>query len=105
MPLDCLNKVYYGLILMFILGIGVSYQGSISDFNIINKGVPQGSSLSPLLFSIFINDPPKVCSTSQIHLDADDTMIYSSTSDISFIQHSLQSDFGVVQKQPKQTFT
>ena len=76
----------------------VTFQGSQSDFKVIDKGVPQGSSLGPLLFSIFINDLPQICSDSQTHLYADDTVIYSSSTDISRIQHSLQSDFNLVQK-------
>ena len=75
----------------------VSFQGSLSEFKINDKGVPQGSSLGPLLFSIFINDLPQICLDSQIHLYADDTVLYSSSSDILQIQHSLQSDFNLVQ--------
>ncbi|XDV11150.1 hypothetical protein PO909_000166, partial [Leuciscus waleckii] len=48
----------------------VTFQGSQSGFKIIDKGVPQGSSLGPLLFSIFINDLPQICPDSLIHLYA-----------------------------------
>ncbi|XDV21785.1 hypothetical protein PO909_026805, partial [Leuciscus waleckii] len=75
----------------------VSFLGSQSDFKIIDKDVPQGSSLGPLLFSIFINDLSQICSDCQIHLYADDTVLYFSSSDISQIQYSLQSDFNLVQ--------
>ena len=75
----------------------VSFQGCQSGFKIIDKGVPQGSSLGPLLFSIFINDLPQTCSNCQIHLYADDTVIYSPGSDTPQIQHLLQSDFISVQ--------
>jgi len=76
----------------------VTIQGSQSSFKMIDKGVPQGSALGPLLFSIFINDLPQICSNSSIHLYADDTVLYFSSSDILQIQHSLQLDFNLVQK-------
>ena len=53
--------------------------------------------MGPLLFSVFINDLPNTCLQSQIQLYADDTVIYSSGSDIMQIQSSLQSDFNRVQ--------
>lgn len=76
----------------------VSFQGCQSDFRIVEKGVPQGSSLGPLLFSLFINDLPQACSNTQILLYADDTVLYFTNSSISQIQHTLQSDFNSMQK-------
>lgn len=71
---------------------------SFSQFVIMDKGVPQGSCLGPLLFSIFINDLPQICVDSQILLYADDTVIYSSKRDINLIQSSLQFDFNIIQR-------
>ncbi len=71
----------------------VSFQSSNSDYLVIDKGVPQGSTLGPLLFCLFINALPKTCLHSSIPLYANDAVIYSSHSDISYIQSSLQSDF------------
>ncbi len=76
----------------------VSYQGSQSDLKVMDKGAPQGFSLGPLLFSIFTNDLLQVCHDCHIQLYADNTLIYSSKSDISHIQRSLLSDFNTVQK-------
>lgn len=76
----------------------VVFNGAFSQFMIMEKGVPQGSCLGPLLFSIFINDLPQMCSDSQILLYADDTVIYSSKRDINSIQSSLQLYFNTIQK-------
>lgn len=75
----------------------VSFQGSQSDFKVVEKGVPQGSSLGSLLFSIYFNDLTQVCSNTQILLYADDTVLYSSNCNITQLQHTLQSDFNLMQ--------
>lgn len=47
-----------------------------SRFSEIKSGVPQGSVLGPLLFSLFINDLPAVLEYCSIHMFADDVQIY-----------------------------
>ena len=46
-----------------------------SEWLPLKFGVPQGSILGPLLFIIYVNDLPKVCSNVDILLFADDTNI------------------------------
>ena len=50
-------------------------QGSVSQPNIITCGVPQGSNLGLLLFSVYINDLPNCLEEIQASMFADDTNI------------------------------
>ena len=71
--------------------------GVTSDWNHVHTGVPQGTILGPLLFTIFVNDLVEHCS---INLNADDTTIYCSAKDPSIIKdlHVLGSDLSRVAK-------
>lgn len=63
--------------------------GSLSAFRQLNTGVPQGSVLGPLLFSLYINDISRYLDTgiSRI-IYADDIQIYAPCH-ISELQHLL----------------
>ena len=63
----------------------------MSDTKLIDKGVPQGSILGPLLFTIFINDFPSCLSNAFCNIFADDTMIGVSDKSIKKIQQLLQN--------------
>ncbi|XP_014209269.1 uncharacterized protein LOC106639941 [Copidosoma floridanum] len=65
--------------------------GEISQTLFRSSGVPQGSSLSPLLFSMFINDLSAVCKGLNYHLYADDFCFYISgktEEDPRIVQHA-----------------
>ena len=47
----------------------------MSNTKLIDKGVPQGSTLGPPLFTIFINNFPSCLSNAFCNIFADDTMI------------------------------
>ena len=59
--------------------------GVASDTRFISTGVPQGSILGPLLFTIFINDLPKSSTFFSTRLYADDTSLTASGSDLDLV--------------------
>jgi hypothetical protein len=67
------------------------------EFRRLTKGVPQGSILGPIHFTLNINDIGKTVDSANLHLYADYTMIYSSASNIEDIQ-DLQLAFDVIQR-------
>ena len=72
--------------------------GVSSNCNYVHTGVPQGTILGPLLFTIFVNDLPRVVEHCSINLYADDTTIYYSAKDPSIIRDRLGSDLACVAK-------
>ena len=69
----------------------VSLNDNKSDFKIVLFGVPQGSVLVPLLFSIYINDLTLHIPSAQCDMLADDTTNHTSGQDVPAITSVLQS--------------
>ena len=60
---------------------------SDSDMLTITCGVPQGSTLGPLLFFIYINDMPNCSNKLQFRIFADDTNVFYSNSSIDEVEN------------------
>ena len=78
----------------------VFLNGNYSAKGVVKCGVPQGSVLGPLLFSIFINDLPLHILNTKVVCDlfADDNSIHSRGTNVESVQHSLQEGLNDVSK-------
>ena len=68
----------------------VKVEGCFSSEAVVTSGVPQGSVLGPLLFSIFINDVADSIQHSEYFLYCDDLIVFS-VSSIDKIQNDIDS--------------
>jgi len=62
----------------------------------VTTGVPQGSLLGPLLFSLYFNDFPDCLKFSRVIMYADDTVIYFSHKEKAVIEECLNHDFATI---------
>ena len=70
----------------------VFYNGSLSDVKHIHCGIPQGSCLGPLLFTIFTNDMPLVLDRANIAMYSDDTTLYMSATNVEDLSVALNKE-------------
>ena len=67
----------------------VQINGHKSEQGSCLLGVPQGSILAPLLFSLYINDLPDICPNVSVQMYADDTVILTSAKNTNVISDTL----------------
>ena len=66
--------------------------GSVSDLKSVSIGVPQGSTIGPLMFIVYINDLPEVLEHAKPLMYADDTVLYFSSNNDREVRKKLQVD-------------
>ena len=74
----------------------VNFKGSLSDREEIDKGVPQGSIIGPLLFIVFVNDIHLHLKECETDLYADDTSLYTVGDTLVNIKDKLQRSMDIV---------
>nr|CAI5854689.1 unnamed protein product [Callosobruchus analis] len=76
----------------------VKVDGSVSALRDVSKGVPQGSILGPVLFTLYVSDLNEVVKHCKMHSYADDTQLYLSYNPAKVLEASLNlsSDLGNV---------
>jgi len=70
----------------------VSYDGALSEIQTISCGVPQGSILGPLLFTLLINDIDENLRQCEMTLYADDSVLYVVGKICDVIEEKLNND-------------
>lgn len=63
-----------------------------SAFLKIETGIPQGTVLGPILFSLYINDLPDVCPDIGLQMYADDTVVYASGKTCTLVAEKLNNN-------------
>ena len=74
----------------------VYFNGAFSRCKSLDCGVPQGSCLGPLLFSIFTNDMPYVLSNARVTMFADDSTLYYAAPTCSELNQVLSCEISIL---------
>lgn len=87
----------FNIINSFLLNrqFSVKINDNISDLKPISAGVPKGSKLGPILFNIYVYDIPQSPRTN-IALFADDTTIFTESSNIEAITINFQAHLDIL---------
>ena len=76
----------------------VNLVGTFSPWLPVQRGIPLGSILGPLLFHIFMNDLPNVTDFTILSTYADDTQIFYAGDNVTDEEHAINSDLGIIDK-------
>ena len=76
----------------------VQVDSATSNSLLIQNGVPQGSIVGPILFTIYINDLCHNVTKAKCHFYEDDTVLYCSASSLASAKEELQSAFKSIQE-------
>ena len=68
------------------------FNGTDSQVNAANIGIPQGSCLGPLLFLVYINDLPKVAENCTVAMYAHDTGLYYRGASLDQLNETIKKD-------------